>query len=121
MRGIEEKFQSAPSSKIDKCIDITSASPDMDTENCAGSGANQLLHLERVEIVRGRIDIAEYRGDSQPSQRMRGSHESKRWKNDFAGETERSCQDLQPNGRVADTNAMLHTDELANSLLKFLQ
>ena len=67
-----------------------------------------------------RVDIAEYRRDLLPLERVRRGNESKRRHDDFAREAERSDGDLQSNRGIAHGDAVSDANECGKFGLELL-
>ncbi len=67
--------------------DVACPPPKVDAENPRRTRCDQLRHASRVDVVRDWIDVAEYRREPLPKQRVRRANERKRWDDHLAGQT----------------------------------
>ena len=68
----------------------------------------------------GRVDIAEYRRDLLPLERVRGGYESERGHDHFAVKPQRADGNFQRDRAVAHGDAMAYSEEFGNLLLELL-
>ena len=92
----------------------------MHAEDCACSFSDKVLDQARVDLMRVRIDVAKYRDESLPEHSMNSSDKSKRWDDDLTSQVHPlSCQ-LQGDGPVCASQAMLYSKIFREGRLKFL-
>ena len=120
MGGVEDQLQVAALGDLAQGLDVARPAPDMHADDARGARRDHGLHLGRVEVVRGRIDIAEDRRDLLPLQGVGGGDEGKRGDDHFAVQSQSADGDLQRHGGVAHGDAVLDAQEIGDALLEFL-
>src|SRR5438552_2391090 len=92
----------------------------MDSDNSCCALSYQLLYARWIKVVRCRINITKDGSDLLPFKGMSGSYKSKRRNNNFAGESGRLDRNFETYRGIAKGDAMLHTETVGYTLLKFL-
>ena len=113
MGGIEQKLQASAAGNRLQGLHVAGATPGVDANDPGGARRNHLFHLRRIEVVRGWVDIAEYRRDFLPLERVGRGYECERWYDHFARKTQRADGDFQGDRSVTHGDAMAHAEKSA--------
>ena len=117
---IEHELQVPAAGNGFQTIDVARPTPSVNADDTASPWRDHSLDLRRIKIVGSRVDVAEYRCDLLPLERVCRGDESERRHDDLAGEIERPDGDLQSNRGIAHGNAVTDADECGKFGLELL-
>ena len=120
VRRVEQELQAAAAGNRFQRVDVAGAAPGVHADDAGGARRDHLFHLRRVNRVGARVDVAEYRRDLLPLQRVRRGDESERRHDYLAGQAEGPDGDFQRYRRVAHRHALPHPGELGKLRLELL-
>jgi len=120
VRGVIHDLEVVSCSDLLDGIRVASSSPHMNADDSSSLGGDQALDFLWINVVPGRIHIAENRGDLLPLKRMGCGDECVRRDDDLSMEIQSAGSDLQGDGRIAKGDAVLDAEKLRDASLEFL-
>ena len=118
VRGIVEQLQPVGVGDLLEFLVVARIAVDVDRHQRGRLRRDQRFDLVRVHGVGLRFDVAEDRLAAVPVDRVRGSHERERGRDDFARDAERLKPDLERNHPIGEQRDIFHAEVFGEFRLK---